>query len=435
MKIDESFENFYNKIHLEDCTEYNSAIKNITKKLNEFYYDDSEYEDVEQDHCHIVGSIGRGTAIVGVSDVDMLFELPESIYERYDAYTSNGQSALLQDIKKVLLERYPRTDIKGDGQAVVIEFNKFSIDLVPAFLNYDNSFRYPDTNDGGSWKNTNPYPEQEKSSQINSWSNNNFVSLANMMRDWKDNAGFVFGGLLIDTLVYKFLCQNTKYWNSGFDEYDDIIQSLLKYLSEQDKDTKIYALGSGQEIVDKGKGSYILFADEMYQALLNAQDENEQESVFITMFGKAFEESLVDSTRMALREAHYRLYNCAQTEEFIEDKFPVHIKYHLAINCRVSADGWRPMLLKFMKALPIKRKLEFFIEEINVPKPYKIYWKVRNVGATAMAKNCIRGQIFEGKETKKESSDFNGPHYVECYIVKNNVCVARRRLPVNIEEN
>ena len=62
MKIEESFSNFYNEIHLEDISTYDSAIKSITKKLNEKYYtaDDIDFETANN---VIVGSIGRGTAI------------------------------------------------------------------------------------------------------------------------------------------------------------------------------------------------------------------------------------------------------------------------------------------------------------------------------------------------------------------------------------
>ena len=46
--------------------------------------------------------------------------------------------------------------------------------------------------------------------------------------------------------------------------------------------------------------------------------------------------------------------------------------------------------------------------------------------------NQIRGEIRKGENKKRERSEFNGPHYVECYLVKNGVCVARDKIPVNI---
>ncbi len=81
------------------------------------------------------------------------------------------------------------------------------------------------------------------------------------------------------------------------------------------------------------------------------------------------------------------------------------------------------------------RKLKFIVTSCNVLKPYDIYWKVRNVGREAIRRNCIRGQIVKGAETLNETANFFGPHYVECFIVKNGVCVARDKIIVNIDYN
>lgn len=114
MNREKTFSNLYTTIHLDNTSDYDSAIKNITKKLNESYYADTiDNFDKEIEHCYVVGSIGRGTAIKQVSDVDMLFVLPKEVFERFDQYANNGQSALLQDVKGYLVERYPRTEIKA----------------------------------------------------------------------------------------------------------------------------------------------------------------------------------------------------------------------------------------------------------------------------------------------------------------------------------
>lgn len=331
MKIEESFSNFYDEIHLEDTSTFDSAIKSITKKLNEKYYATDDI-DLKTANSVIVGSIGRGTAIKNTSDVDMLFVLPWSIYHRFDSYTSNGQSALLQEIKAEISERYPKTDIKGDGQAVVIEFEKFSIDLVPAFENSNGSFEYPDSNNGGSWKNTNPIPEQNKSLSINVSSNNNFVRLANMIRCWKDNEGFIFGGLLIDTLVCEFLDSNAKYWESGFDEYIDIIKDFLKFLSEKSEDATICALGSRQVVYDKGNGKYIKKSKTYYDKLSNSNSITELENIFIAMFGNRFKKNMVESVSNYVIKSFMQQYSCDNTEEFIEDIFPINIRYLIQEN-------------------------------------------------------------------------------------------------------
>ncbi|WP_139143040.1 hypothetical protein [Janthinobacterium sp. HH106] len=63
-------------------------------------------------------------------------------------------------------------------------------------------------------------------------------------------------------------------------------------------------------------------------------------------------------------------------------------------------------------------------------------WKVRNVGFEAERRNMIRRQIEPdgGKKQKYEKTDFHGDHFVEAYVVKEGVCVARDLIKVRINE-
>ena len=81
--------------------------------------------------------------------------------------------------------------------------------------------------------------------------------------------------------------------------------------------------------------------------------------------------------------------------------------------------------------LRLHKNLEFIIVENDVTPPYDIYWKVKNTGKIALQKNCLRGRIIKtNKTSQKERSDFQGNHFVECYIIKNGVCVAKSHLDV-----
>src|SRR5690606_30930587 len=84
--------------------------------------------------------------------------------------------------------------------------------------------------------------------------------------------------------------------------------------------------------------------------------------------------------------------------------------------------------------IPKERELTFWVSEIDVPPPYKIYWKVKNVGSEAISRDMIRGDIRmdSGSHQITERSNFQGDHYVECFAVKESVCVARGRIVVPI---
>ena len=240
------FDTFCDNIELDNYEEMKTSAGEIAKKLNKVYY---SLDADSSSHLYIVGSVGRKTAIKGSSDLDIIFDLPSSTYKKFDAYQSNGQSSLLQEVKGYLQERYPRTTISGDGQVVVIELNKYTVELVPGFKQSDDRFKYPDTHDGGSWKYTDPLPEQEECQNCENKSNNNYFNFCHIIRSWKNTQGFKFGGLLIDTLVYDHFNDNECYEDSTRDDYLDILKNLFAYLGEQDKERVFwYAVGSNQQV-------------------------------------------------------------------------------------------------------------------------------------------------------------------------------------------
>lgn len=431
MNEGKTFERFCDEIHLVTTNDFDKSIAEIVKKLNKTYYD----SDSEQDHLYIVGSIGRGTAIKGVSDVDIIFDLPKEVYYRFCQREGNVQSSLLQEVRNILIERYPNSYISGDGQVVSIQFTSYTIELVPGFKQDDNTFKYPDSNFGGSWKITNPIPEQKASREKSTATLKNYRRMCNMLRAWKNNIGFKFGGLLIDTLVFNYFEKDNTHQFSSFSNYVKFLKDVFAYLGNQDPDQAYWlALGSNQQVYNTDNGRFVKLAKKYLKKLNDTKTEDELEDVFIEIFGITFSKSIINSYG---NPSHIRK---APNEEFIDDMFPVDIVESLKIDCEVSQKGYRTFKLRDWLAGKIRwlsknRKLVFSIISTSVKKPYDIYWKVRNIGPVAKELNMERGQITKGNSSKEERTNFNGRHYVECYIVKNEVCVARNRILVTIDIN
>jgi hypothetical protein len=237
--------------------------KRITKQLNkDFYHSESEIY-----HSLYVGSYGRGTDIV-VSDIDMIFQLPYSEYVKYDAYIGNGQSSLLQAVKNSIEKTY-KSSMKADGQVIIISFTDGIVfELVPAFINDDNSYTFPDTNNGGSWERTNPKPEIAEITAKNILWNKNLKKLCRMARAWKYKWDVPIGGLLIDTLAYNFMA-DCVYNDKSFLYYDFITRDFLKYLSEQ-KSEQSYWLSPGARQYVWRKGNFEYKAKQCYNIALEA---------------------------------------------------------------------------------------------------------------------------------------------------------------------
>lgn len=430
MTIRSAFSTFCDAIVLNNLETMKTTVGEIAKKLNEKYYGVS---GDTSSHMYIVGSVGRKTAVKNASDLDIIFDLPNSVYRRFDNYESNGQSALLQEIKSVLKERYPRTTLRGDGQVVVIEFTAYTVELVPGFMQSDDRFKYPDTHDGGSWKYTDPLSEQDECAACDDRSNKNYYNFCHIIRCLRNKAGFAMGGLLIDTLVYNHFTENDDYSSSGYSDYLEILKNLLYYLKGRSKETKYWlAVGSNQQVTNTDSGSWISKVQDAYDKIKDLDNASDEVfTVLHDLLGKEFptEDTTASYTRT--------FATASSTEQFIDQLYPVDIQYSLHIECKVTQDGWRPAFLRDMlrqrQWLSHNKKLDFYITSTNCPQPYSIYWKVRNVGSEAMRRGMIRGEIKKTDQTHQiERTSFYGEHFVECYLVKNGVCVAFDRIDVPI---
>jgi hypothetical protein len=241
MSVGSWFEEFCKNIKFDDKDLENLRYRyrQITKRINlEFWNSTSE-----ELHSLYVGSYGRGTA-THLSDIDMIVILPYATYQRINNRQGNKQSALLQEVKTSLQRTYSTSHIKADGQVVGINFSDgINFEIVPVFENTDGSYLYPDTNDGGSWKKTNPKKEIDEMNTYNNLTNGNLKKLCKMLREWKDEKNVNISGYAIDTLAYNFI----KYWENkdkSYTYYDWMTRDFFKYLSEQNEDSILFAPGS-----------------------------------------------------------------------------------------------------------------------------------------------------------------------------------------------
>ena len=265
MGLADWFSTFCANIKVQDGGTISTRYKNITRRLN------SDYWTTTSDTAHslYVGSYGRNTAIQGISDLDMIFQLPYSVYEQYNNYSGNGQSALLNAVKTSIEKTYSTTSIRADGQVILVPFNDgITFEVVPAFINKDDSFTYPDSNNGGRWRTTNPKPEIEAIRARNAVCNGNLILLCRMMRSWKNKWNVPIGGLLIDTLAYQFI-ESYTYRDKSYLYYVFFCRDFFKWMAEQDENQEYWkAPGSGQYVY--GKGLFQYKANRCYNISLEA---------------------------------------------------------------------------------------------------------------------------------------------------------------------
>ena len=180
--------------------------RRITKAVNSEFWNSGS----ERAHSLYVGSYGRGTA-TAASDLDVLLSLPRDEYERYDSYRSNGQSRLLQAVRTAVLESYPRTSIRADGQVIVVDFSDgVKFELLPAFERVDSwgvfdGYDYPDSNMGGRWLATYPKAEQDAMSEKNKSSRGLLFDTCKHIRNIhiESFSSYTLSGIVIDSFVFS----------------------------------------------------------------------------------------------------------------------------------------------------------------------------------------------------------------------------------------
>lgn len=431
MTISQAFSEFLVNIKVDNSETISNRYHEITKKLNKTFRD----TDSETDNCLRVGSYGRYTGIKGISDLDMLYIMPSCKWDKY----KNTPDRLLKDVKAALKERYPNTKIKDDRLVVDVFFKDFKFEVQPVFEEQDGddtNYRFPDTK-YDSYRITKPRQEQAEMTSFRQEHGDTHRLLCKMMRSWKNNVGQAIGGLLIDTLTHRFLSDHPEYDHAGTSVLDELCRDFFEFLKNEPKLDHYQALGSGQDV--KVKKPFQAKAKKAYYKSVEAIDESNEvkrNDLWREIFGRQFPKTTtaVAESRELSSSASY-----SDPEQFIEDLYPVDIRYNVTLDCEVKRNGFREALLSHILAsgqrISRVRSLEFVLTT-DVPQPFDVKWKVRNVGDEAKRRNCLRGEIINSNRmdgARHESADFRGPHYVECYIVKDGIVVARDRINVPIE--
>ena len=254
MSVSMKFEQFCSALRMPAAVQSTVQMryKQITQRLNRDFYG----WDSDTLNTIYVGSYGRGTAI-HISDIDVIFKMPPGSYSRYNNYANNGQSQLLQDLRTSLRRTYSSSAIKGDGQVTDIYFSDgMKFEIVPGIVMADDTFRYPDSNEGGSWRVTDPRSEIAAVSEFDRQTNGTMRHLCRMVRAWKDQWDVSMGGLLIDTLAHHFL-SNWRYRDKSFLWYDWLTRDFFEYLAGiDDQQSYWHAVGSNQLVFPRGNFSY-----------------------------------------------------------------------------------------------------------------------------------------------------------------------------------
>ncbi len=295
--MEQEFKNFIDNITLTQAQNDDAKTKytGVCKKLYAAYYT-GEYNESKK---FLFGSYKIKTNIrpfTSDQDVDVLFMIPKEVYDKYDAYSSNGQAALLQEVRNILKEKYATTDkIKAWGKVVLVQFaeNRHNVELLPAFELEDGTFKIPNSENGGCWEIFDPRNEVNKFDESNGKTNGLTRTLAKILKAWAHNtASMSYKSHERMNDIILFLSEyypsgkgNTTFAKITFDFFD------YKYNHCSDSNLKSYisaAYTRAQKAIeyadnDKPKEAseewIKIFGDEFPKVKENPQKENRSEII------------------------------------------------------------------------------------------------------------------------------------------------------------
>ena len=110
-------------------------------------------------------------------------------------------------------------------------------------------------------------------------------------------------------------------------------------------------------------------------------------------------------------------------------KWIMNPQYSVGIICNVSKDGMLQRQLHSNEPIGKGWNLRFEAKIQNIGSGRKFYWQVANSGQEAQEANCLRGDFYDGiiskgGKVREESTSYKGSHFVRCFIVQKNICVA-----------
>jgi hypothetical protein len=386
-------------------------------------------------------------------DADVLLyvkEQPDWLPKDYlcNLYDAFRDSAIYKP-KAQKKTRCIRIDYAGD----------FHVDVVP-YLERSGSHYVTnrlEPEDAGCFELSDPEAFSAWINECQQYTNNHFIKVVRLLKYLRDfKRTFTCKSIILTTLLGNEINWLEATVNAElFTDVPTTLKTLLSKLAASLPDEMPAIMdpaGTGDNFSDRYRDDWnytnfrakmISYAEKVRLAF-EEKDREKSIELWQSVFGDTFKtEKLAKSSSSVT----FRASASWSGEKFIDQtpfNFPIAVQP--AMTVRITArciglkegvtfrrNGFRQFDLgKNGNRVPKNRKLRF-TANTNVSQPYKLLWKVRNGGDEAASHNELRGEITEAAEgsiERTETTSYTGTHYVECYIVKNGLVVAKNRQTV-----
>lgn len=426
MARQKDFDSFITNIEPSDSTV--SYISSVHNNLRDYLKQYDLYSDVYLD-SFLTGSYAKHTSIRPVKD-DKKRDVDIIIVTKYDS--SIDSRKVLEELKNVLHASRNYESAKIQHHSIGIEMGQISIDVVPVIQDKDDNQLYLIADDKtGEWSFTDPKGHKEWSTSVNQDNSNRYKPLVKIFKWWRHkhcphNIKFP-KGITLEKVIADNLGDSTTATEDFFIETMENIVSNYKdnyvdlglnpVVNDPSSKIRFNDLLAGYSLNDFKEFIYKI---EEHLNLLN--ENGTSNDVWRTILGNEFPKGEQESANNYLiceRASHrkpllwpFSRGSAAFIRLTVKDNNENRIEY--ISNGDPLAKGYS---LRFLAITGVK-------------PPYTVKWQITNTGVEAMQAQCLRGYFEnsdDGRNTKYETTSYTGSHSVQCFIIKNGICMAKSK--------
>ena len=428
---------------LREHVKQNISPTSVDKKFVTIIYD--SFKTVLNQSCIQIGSYSRFTAIRPLHDLDILY-----IIGNWSKEDHNPGKAL-KELDIIIKNDYKNPtdyelEISLRSHSINILFKSkteevFSVDIVPAYIfsknEYDeDTYKVPEIirkKHGRNrieyygilleeqramvWISTDPRGYLEIAKRVNQ-SNDDFRKTVKFIKAWKNSCKAKDNSLELKSFHIEQVV--TGYFRE--DPHLEIFDGIFKFfasLPEIIESARIPDRSSNENLIDdyvnnltKGQKERIIEARDCFLVKLEEFSENDEAG------------GLLNACFYKRASYHEQFLFDFQIPTLLDDDY----SFGIFGEVQERKGGFRKYILDKIGRIKIDRNIKFGIKG-NPPNVDLFKWKVKNDNSCKEP----RGEITD-HHTKNdpELSKYNGNHYVECYAILNNTCVAKSRQNVRL---
>lgn len=444
-----------NKKAVEYAIDAHEPVRECLEKHDEF----KQYVE----GSFLYGSYRRNTALRDIKDVDIIILTNFDIDDE-----ENTPRGVLRKLKDALARcyedpenpKYQRRSIRIDDPLPANEEVQMTLDIIPAVVvtNKDEPLLVPDRV-VQEWIQTHPKGHLKYSTRLNSdaYGKGRFVPLVKMMKWWWKHQCEVRQpdverphpkGFWVECLTGDNFDATKAAWA---DHFIAVLKSVSEKYTDVDEAPELQDPGLEHETIKTSMtvGEFEVFMKAVNESLdtaILARDESDElksSELWREIFGEEF--PLYDSDeseKSRLESKQWRLEDFSHAE-------PLRWPEQLSKRYKVQLDGYVYSGTKRLGGLNsngrvINSELRLkYVAWTRARGDYEVFWQVVNTGKHAARENGLRGGFFQSTSRDEspstdplinwERSLYTGKHWIECFIVKDGVCVGRSgRFYVNI---